>query len=61
MVSVRVSLKIKREVKIFPQKTVTAGKNRFLPELNEKSLNYKKTQHQGAQRKHKVWHENISR
>ena len=39
MVSVRVSLNLKRRQKIFPQETImVAGENRFAPELNEKEF-----------------------
>ena len=38
MVSVRVSLKLKGSLKIFPQETMAAGENRFAPELNEKKI-----------------------
>ena len=38
MVSVRVSLNLKRSSKIFPQETMAAGENRFAPELNEKEV-----------------------
>ena len=38
MVSVRVSLNLKRRQKIFPQETMVAGENRFAPELNEKEF-----------------------
>ena len=36
MVSVRVSLNLKRSQTNFPQETMVAGENRFAPELNEK-------------------------
>ena len=38
MVSVHVSLNLKREVKIFLQETMAASENRFAPELNEKEV-----------------------
>ena len=38
MVSVRVSLNLKRSSKIFRQETMAAGENRFAPELNEKEV-----------------------
>ena len=38
MISVRVSLNIKRSRKIFPQETMAAGENRLAPELNEKEV-----------------------
>ena len=38
MVSVRVSLKLKGSLKIFPQETMAAGENRFAPELNEMEI-----------------------
>ena len=38
MVSVRVSLNLKRSYKIFPQETMAASENRFPPELNEKEV-----------------------
>ena len=38
MLSVRVSLNLKRSSKIFPQETMAAGENRFAPELNEKEV-----------------------
>ena len=38
MVSVRVSLNLKRSSKIFPQETMAAGENRFAPELSEKEV-----------------------
>ena len=31
-------LKLKRELKIFPQETMAAGKHRFAQELNEKEV-----------------------
>ena len=31
-------LKFKKELTIFPQETMTAGENRFAPELNEKEV-----------------------
>ena len=31
-------LQYKKELKIFPQDTMAAGKNRFAPELNEKEV-----------------------
>ena len=30
--------KIKKELKIFPQETMTASENHFVPELNEKEV-----------------------
>ena len=45
-------LKIKREVKNFPQETMAAGENRLAPELNEKEvIELLEKQSQGAQRK----------
>jgi len=38
MVSVCVSLNLKRSSKIFPQETIAASKNRFALELNEKEI-----------------------
>ena len=38
MVSVRVSLILKRSYKIFPQETMAASENRFAPGLNEKEV-----------------------
>ena len=38
MVSVRVSLNLKRSQNIFSQETMTASENRFAPELNEKEV-----------------------
>ena len=38
MVSVRVSLYLKRCQEIFPQETMAANENRFAPELNEKAV-----------------------
>ena len=38
MVSVHVSLNLKREVKIFLQEKMAASENRFAPELNEKEV-----------------------
>ena len=38
MVSVRVGLNLKRELKIFPRETMAADENRFAPELNEKEV-----------------------
>ena len=43
MVSVRISLNLKRSSIIFPQETMGASESRFAPELNEKEvidLNY---------------------
>ena len=34
----RGQLKFKKERKIFPQETMAAGENRFIPKLNEKEL-----------------------
>ena len=31
-------LKLKKELKIFPQETLVASENRFAPELNEKEV-----------------------
>ena len=38
MVSVRASLNLKTNLKIFPQETVVVSENRFAPELNEKEV-----------------------
>ena len=38
MVSVRVSLNLKKELKIFLQETMAASENRFAPELNKKEV-----------------------
>ena len=38
MVSVRVSLNLKKELKNFPQETMAASENRFAPGLNEKEV-----------------------
>ena len=38
MVSVSVSLNLKRKLKIFPQETMATGENRFAPELNEQEV-----------------------
>ena len=38
MVSVRITLNLKRSYKIFPQETMAASENRFAPELNEKGV-----------------------
>ena len=38
MVSVHVSLNLKRSLKIFRQETMVAGENRFAPELNEEEV-----------------------
>ena len=38
MVSIRISLNLKKGSKIFPQETIGAGENRFTPELNEKEV-----------------------
>ena len=38
MVSVCVSLKLKRSEKTFPQETMAAGENRFAPKLNENEV-----------------------
>ena len=38
MVSIRVSLNLKRSLNIFPQETVTVGENRFAPKLSEKEV-----------------------
>ena len=38
MVSVRVSLNLKRRLKIFPQETMAAGENRSAPEFNKKEF-----------------------
>ena len=38
MVSVRISLNLKRSLKIFPQETMAASEYRFTPELNEKEV-----------------------
>ena len=38
MVSIRISLKLKRAKKIFSQNTMAAGENGFALELNEKEV-----------------------
>ena len=64
MVSVRVSLILKRSYKQnFPQETMVAGENRFAPELNEKEVIelLENATPRSIKKRHKVWHENISR
>ena len=64
MVSVRVSLNLKRSQKIFPQEAMAAGEYRFAPELNEKEvieLLENATPGSIYNEGHKVWRENISR
>ena len=61
MVSVRVSLNLKRSWEIFPQETIAVGENCFAPLLNEQEV-VELLEH-GNTREHKesdeVWYENI--